>query len=141
MSGARNNYLYNGKELQEGIGQYDYGVRLYDPAIARWNVIDPMAENHYDTNPYHYVLNNPMLYMDYMGLDTTYNGNNMTDEDWHKYKSGSDDIDLNEVTIRGTKNSPGSGSNWDSFDPFSSFGGSGAFGSAMLLVGCIYRIG
>ncbi len=130
VSGARNNYLYNGKELQEGIGQYDYGVRLYDPAIARWNVIDPMAENHYDTNPYHYVLNNPMLYMDYMGLDTTYNGNNMTDDDWHKYKSGSDDIDLNEVTIKGTRNS--GGGSWGGYDQFNGFGDSGNFSLMML---------
>jgi len=133
VSGARNNYLYNGKELQDGLGQYDYGARFYDPAIARWNVIDPMAENHYDTNPYHYVLNNPMLYMDYMGLDTTYNNGNMTDKDWHKYKPGSDDIDLNEVTIKGTRNNgSGSGSTWGGFDPYGGFSNSGNFSLMML---------
>jgi hypothetical protein len=50
--------------------QYDYGARFYDPVIARWNVIDPMAENHYNVNPYNYVLNNPLIYYDQYGLDT-----------------------------------------------------------------------
>ena len=38
--------------------------------IGRWNVVDPLAEKHYETNPYHYVLNNPLMYNDPLGLDT-----------------------------------------------------------------------
>lgn len=49
---------------------YDYGFRFYDPAIGRWHVIDAMTEKHYEMTPYHYCFNNPMLYIDVMGLDT-----------------------------------------------------------------------
>ena len=69
--GGDNNYLYNGKELQEGLGQYDYVARFYDPLVGRGNVLDIMAENHYETNPYNYFLNNPMMFSDELGMDTT----------------------------------------------------------------------
>lgn len=62
------NYKYNGKELQ-GSGMYDYGARFYMSDIARWSVIDPLAEKFYSTSSYAYVANNPLSSIDPDGRD------------------------------------------------------------------------
>ncbi|MCH6202198.1 hypothetical protein MMU07_21655, partial [Aquiflexum sp. LQ15W] len=66
----KNRYLYNGKELIEdnGLQYYDYGARMYDPAIGRWGVVDPLAEIAPDKTPYHFVSNNPINRIDPDGL-------------------------------------------------------------------------
>jgi RHS repeat-associated protein len=59
-------YKYNGKELDrtKSLNLYDYGARQYDPLLARWHVVDPMAEKYYSISPYVYCLNNPIIYID-----------------------------------------------------------------------------
>ncbi len=64
-------FTYNGKEMNEDLGWHDYGARFYDPAIARWNSVDPLAELAPGWTPYRYGFNNPVLYTDPFGLFET----------------------------------------------------------------------
>ncbi len=69
----KNKYLYNGKELQTGFGLnwYDYGKRFYDVEVPRFTSIDPLAEKYSFQSPYSYAANNPIKFVDYMGLAPT----------------------------------------------------------------------
>ena len=74
-AGRENNYLYNGKELDTdfGLNWYHYGARMYDPAIGRFPSIDPLAETFSYQSPYNYADNNPIKFIDFMGLGSSYN--------------------------------------------------------------------
>ena len=63
--------LYNGKELQLSAQTrlIDYGARQYDPTIARWNGMDPMAEKNRSFSSFAYTINNPIRYYDIEGED------------------------------------------------------------------------
>jgi len=59
-------YKYSGKELDEenNLDWYYFGARYYDPAIARWLQVDPLASKYPSLSPYNYVSNNPLNAID-----------------------------------------------------------------------------
>jgi RHS repeat-associated protein len=58
----------SGEHLKNHVNCLDYGARFYDPEIARWHSIDPLAEFYRHLTPYRYGLNNPLRYSDMGGL-------------------------------------------------------------------------
>ena len=69
--GDKQPYKYNNKELDmnNGLNWYDYGARMYDPALGRWHVIDPSSEKYHGVTPYAYCNNNPIKNIDLDGRD------------------------------------------------------------------------
>ncbi len=65
-------YKYNGKELQDelGLNVYDYGARVYDPAVPRFWQVDPLAEKYGFQSVYVYADDNPVRFMDIDGKGT-----------------------------------------------------------------------
>lgn len=65
-------YKYNGKELQPelGLNWHDYGARMYQADLGRFFNIDRFAEDYHDFTPYHYTLNNPIIFVDVNGDST-----------------------------------------------------------------------
>jgi RHS repeat-associated protein len=63
-------YQYNGKELNEdlGLNWYNYGARMYDPAVNRFTGVDPLADKFAFVTTYNYAENNPATGIDLWGL-------------------------------------------------------------------------
>ncbi|QQU05488.1 hypothetical protein I6I89_06575 [Myroides odoratus] len=59
-----NVYKFNAKELDAQTGYYYYGARYYDPGASIFLSVDPLAEKYPGINPYVYVANNPVNFVD-----------------------------------------------------------------------------
>ncbi len=85
--GTENRFRYNGKEWHKelGLGLYDYGARMYDPAMGRWGGVDALAEDSIQLQytPYAYAWNDPINLIDPDGNcpDCPENQRNSLDDD------------------------------------------------------------
>jgi RHS repeat-associated protein len=96
-------YKYNGKEFdsKKGLNWYDYGARMYDPALGRFTTVDPMAEKYYEVSPYAYCLNNPIYLIDKRGQEPgpgdLFNTKREAAIDWGMYYNGASIIRKKEM--------------------------------------------
>lgn len=72
---AENKYNYSGKEEQRkefldgsGLETYDFNFRIHDPQICRFWQIDPLSSEMPASTHYSFAANNPIKYVDLMGL-------------------------------------------------------------------------
>ncbi|MEM7572441.1 MAG: RHS repeat-associated core domain-containing protein [Bacteroidota bacterium] len=70
-------YGFNGKENDEegewgSLTNYDYGFRIYNPAIARFLSVDPLAPDYPELTPYQFASNSPVAGVDLDGLEFTW---------------------------------------------------------------------
>ena len=86
-------YLFNAKEFNEETGLYYYGARYYDPRLSLWISVDGMALNYPMCSSYCYTKNNPLVFIDPNGLQSSdspylYNMSNPYNHYWYrKYES------------------------------------------------------
>ncbi len=77
-----NKYKYNGKEEQPMPGKWlDYGARFYDAQLGRFHTIDPFADLYSSQSSYVYAANNPIRYIDFMGLSAV-GADGLTNDQW-----------------------------------------------------------
>ncbi len=63
-------YKAQNKEWQDelGLNVYDFEARNYMPDLGRTTTLDPLAEMFYDLSPYSFLNNNPLSFVDPMGM-------------------------------------------------------------------------
>ncbi len=71
-------YGFNGKENDQEWGKLiqDYGFRLYNPAIAKFLSVDPLAPIYPELTPYQFASNTPIEAIDLDGLEAAHTSSN-----------------------------------------------------------------
>jgi len=62
-------YGFNGKETDKETGEQDYGMRMYDPRIAKFLSIDPLSRKYPELSQYQFASNRPIDGKDLDGLE------------------------------------------------------------------------
>jgi RHS repeat-associated protein len=62
-------YLHEGLRFDADTGLYDGRARFYSPTLGRWLQPDPLGFQGHDVNLQRFVGNNPLTYVDPLGLD------------------------------------------------------------------------
>ena len=111
-AGADENYRYafNGKEQATqsewgDLTHYDYGFRIYNPAIAKFLSVDPLSPEYPELTPYQFASNRPIDGVDLDGLE--FLGSNQS---MFRFTRGGMYLDLtnaNDVTKRVLEQLPG----------------------------------
>jgi len=66
-----NHYTFAGKEWDEALGLYEFGVRLYDPWVGVWLTREPLPARAWEPRTWHhyqYAYASPVSYYDLYGL-------------------------------------------------------------------------
>lgn len=72
MSSENHRFGFNGKEKDPAISSlsnYDYGFRIYNPAIGRFLSVDPLTISYPEWSPYSFAMNRPINGVDLDGKE------------------------------------------------------------------------
>ncbi len=69
LNSADYRYGFNGKENDQETGNQDYGMRIYNPDIAKFLSVDPLFKQYPWYTPYQFAGNKPIKYVDIDGLE------------------------------------------------------------------------
>ncbi|MFD0963831.1 DUF6443 domain-containing protein [Pseudofulvibacter geojedonensis] len=116
ISGSPHPYGYNG---MEETGDFDFHInemamRQYDPAIARWTVIDPVT--HFNYSPYQAFDNNPIFWADPSGADSEINTGTLLQNMFNASGSGTTWYNSGNGSFSTGSGNGGGGTNpWEEF--------------------------
>ena len=82
------------RKMSSILGWMDYGARMYDPSIGRWNGKDPFSEGYQLISPYTFAANNPIIFKDIDGQRITLFGDQGLREEFVNFLSNVTGLDL-----------------------------------------------
>jgi RHS repeat-associated protein len=75
VNGSGYRYGFNGKEYDKETGStttYDYGFRIYSPALGKFLSTDPLYRSYPELTPYQFASNSPIANIDMDGKEAKY---------------------------------------------------------------------